>query len=86
MFNRNIAIVVGVGLFAFILFAALGPARMVPRTGLGWQVDHFTGYMVFTGIFCGVWRRVFPVGAGVAVFALVLVLHPWLFGVAVIPA
>ena len=26
------------------------------------------------------------VGAGVAVFALVLVLHPWLFGVAVIPA
>ncbi len=26
------------------------------------------------------------VGAGVAVFALVIVLHPWLFGVAVIPA
>lgn len=72
MYNRSIVMVFSLALFAFIIFAALGPAKMIPRTGLGWQVDHFAGYFVFTVASCCVWRRVFSVGACIAGFAALL--------------
>ena len=72
MNNKNIMIALNVALLAFIVFAALGPTKFVPRTGLGWQVDHFTGYFVFTAMFCAVRRRTFAVGAAVAAFAVTL--------------
>jgi hypothetical protein len=65
-------LIISVALLAFIIFAALGPAKLVPRTGLGWQIDHFTGYFVLTSILCGVWRRVFLVGGVLASFAVFL--------------
>ncbi len=72
MNNRNIVVAFSLALFAFIIFAALGPAKMIPRTGLGWQVDHFTGYFVFTVASCCVWRRVFVVGASISSLAVLL--------------
>jgi hypothetical protein len=72
MINKKIIIVLTFALLAFIIFAALGPARFVPRTGLGWQTDHFAGYFVFTAMFCCVWRRAYAVGASVSSFAVLL--------------
>jgi len=59
-------------LFALIVFAALGPARAIPRTGLGWQLDHFVGYFIFTSVICASFRRAFSVGGVVASIALTL--------------
>jgi hypothetical protein len=36
----------------FIVFAALGPGKWVPRSGLGWQMDHFFGYLGLTLMVC----------------------------------
>jgi VanZ family protein len=55
-----------------LLFFGLGPAKLQPRSGLGWQVDHFVGYFVLTLIFCVAWTRPFVVAALLAVFAVVL--------------
>jgi hypothetical protein len=72
MLSRNLIIALSAALLALIVVAALGPSRMIPRTGLGWQFDHFTGYFVFTSMFCQIWRRVVAVGASAAGFAIVL--------------
>jgi hypothetical protein len=51
-------------LVLLLLFAALGPAKLQYRTGLGWQIDHVAGYFVFTLAFWLVWPRPFVVGGG----------------------
>ena len=43
-----------------------------PRSGIGWQVDHFAGYFVLTLMFCAAWPRPFLVGGGLIVFAALL--------------
>ncbi len=72
MANMAIKILLSCALFALIVFAALGPARAIPRTGLGWQLDHFAGYFVFTSVICASFRRAFLAGGVVASFALAL--------------
>jgi hypothetical protein len=57
---------------AVIGYAALGPAKSVPRTGLGWQTDHFAGYFVFTWLLCGLWRHAVAVGSGATGLAVAL--------------
>jgi VanZ family protein len=59
-------------ILALLVLAALGPATWVPRSGLGWQIDHFVGYFVFTVIFCLAWPRPILVGGALAVFAFLL--------------
>src|SRR6476659_3154723 len=49
-------------LVLLLLFAALGPAKLQVRTGLGWQFDHVIGYLGFTLMFCLAWPRPFRVG------------------------
>jgi predicted membrane protein len=71
-FNRSVLIALSVALLVLIVIAALGPARSIPRTGLGWQFDHFAGYLVFTSLFCQIWRRVLMTGLSVTAFALIL--------------
>ena len=44
---------------ALLVLAHLGPANWQPRTGLGWQIEHFLGYFVVTSIVCLGW----PLGA-----------------------
>jgi VanZ family protein len=56
----------------FLVFLALGPASWQPRSGLGWELDHFVGYFVFTWIFILAWPRPLVVGGTLAVFALLL--------------
>lgn len=47
---------------------ALGPADWQPRTGLGWEVDHFVGYLVITSVTCLAWPR--PLVVGPALMAI----------------
>ncbi len=50
----------------------LGPEHLQPRSGLGFQVDHFVGYIVLSFVFCIAWPRRFVVVGALAVFAVVL--------------
>lgn len=52
------------GMVLIVIFA-LGPANWQPRTGLGWQADHFLGYFAITSVFCLAWPRPFVVGAAI---------------------
>jgi VanZ family protein len=58
-------------LVAIVIFA-LGPAKWTPRSGLGFQFDHFVGYFFFTLFFCLAWPRPLVVGGALAVLAVVL--------------
>jgi VanZ family protein len=55
-----------------LVFFGLGPAHLQPRSGLGWQFDHFVGYIILTFIFCIAWGRSFVVAGALALFAVVL--------------
>jgi VanZ family protein len=55
-----------------LLFAALGPATLQVRTGLGWQFDHVIGYFGFAVLFSLSWRRPLAVGGILMASAMVL--------------
>ena len=57
---------------AVLTFVALGPATWQPRSGIGWEIDHFVGYFVFTSMFCLAWPEPFLVGGAVMAFAVLL--------------
>jgi hypothetical protein len=61
-----------VAVLGVLVFFGLGPANLQPRSGLGWQFDHFVGYMVLTFIFSLAWARPFVVAGALAAFAVVL--------------
>jgi hypothetical protein len=58
-------------LIVLVVFA-LGPAKWTPRSGLGFEFDHFVGYFVFTCFFCLAWPRPLVIGAVLTVLAFVL--------------
>jgi hypothetical protein len=64
--------VCSVAVLGALVFFGLGPANLQPRSGLGWQFDHFVGYIVLTFIFSVVWARPFVVAGVLAAFAVVL--------------
>jgi hypothetical protein len=51
---------------------ALGPSNLVPRSGLGWEADHFFGYFALTLMVCLVWPRPLVIGAAFVVLAALL--------------
>ena len=55
-----------------LVFVGLGPANWQPRSGLGWEIDHFVGYFVLTLMFCFAWPRPLVVAGALIVFAAVL--------------
>jgi VanZ family protein len=55
-----------------LVFVGLGPARWQPRSGLGWEIDHFVGYFVITLMCCLAWPRPLVVGGALTIFAVVL--------------
>jgi hypothetical protein len=55
-----------------LVLVGLGPANWQPRSGLGWEVDHFVGYFVLTLMFCLAWPRPLMVAGALIVFATVL--------------
>lgn len=69
--QRMLKICSVIGLVLLVFFA-LGPAKYTPRSGLGWQIDHFVGYLVFTLVFCLAWPRPVMVGLGLLIFAVLL--------------
>jgi VanZ family protein len=54
-----------------LVVIALGPADWAPRSGLGWEIDHFVGYFVITCIVCIAWYRPVMVG-GLLMFVAAL--------------
>jgi VanZ family protein len=64
--------VCSVAVLFLLVFAALGPAKWIPRSGLGWQLDHVVGYFALTLTFCLVWRRPLVVGGAFAALAMLL--------------
>ena len=55
-----------------LAFVGLGPATWQPRSGLGWEIDHFAGYCVITLMVCVAWHRPVVVGGALVVFAVLL--------------
>jgi len=64
--------VISVVALILLTFLALGPASWQPRSGYGWELDHFVGYFLFTSVFCVAWGRPLVVGIALSVFAFVL--------------
>ena len=64
--------VCSVAVLALIVIAALGPGKLVPRSGLGWQVDHVIGYFGFTLMFCLTWQRPRVMGGSLIGLAFLL--------------
>jgi hypothetical protein len=52
----------GAALMALLAFAALAPSEWVPRTGLGYRIEHFLVVFAFTSIACLAWPRPLLVG------------------------
>ena len=61
--------IVGLVVLAFV---GLGPATWQPRSGLGWEIDHFVGYCVITLMCCVAWPRPLVVGGALMIFAVLL--------------
>ena len=55
-----------------LAFVGLGPATWQPRSGLGWEIDHFVGYGVITLMCCVAWPRPLVVGGALMIFAVLL--------------
>jgi hypothetical protein len=53
-----------------LVFVALGPAKWQPRSGFGWEIDHFAGNFVITLLFWLAWTRPLIVGATLILFAV----------------
>ena len=61
-----------VAALALLIFAALGPGKWVPRSGVGWQFDHVAGFLAFTWLFCLAWPQPRVVGGALTVLGLLL--------------
>jgi VanZ family protein len=55
-----------------LMVVGLGPSKWQPRSGFGWEFDHFAGYFVLTLMFCIAWPRPLVVGGALIVFAVLL--------------
>ena len=64
--------VCSVAALVLLAFIALGPAEWTPRSGLGWEIDHFAGYFALTLMFCLAWPRPLVVGGALMAFAVLL--------------
>ena len=69
---KLMAKICSVAVIALLVAAALGPANWAPRSGLGWEIDHFLGYFVITLIVCIAWSRPLVVGGALMAIAALL--------------
>jgi VanZ family protein len=56
-----------IAILVLLVIIALGPTNWQPRTGLGWQVEHFLGYFAITSLVCLAWPRPIVVGPALMV-------------------
>ena len=66
--GRLIALL-GATALASLAMAAVVPTKWVPRTGLGWEVEHFLIYFATTLALCAALRRPFLVATSLIVFS-----------------
>ena len=59
-------------ILVLLAIMALGPEQWQPRSGLGWEFDHFAGYFVITTFICLAWPRPLVVGGALMVFGSLL--------------
>ena len=59
-------------ILVLLVIMALGPENWQPRTGLGWEFDHFIGYFVITTFVCLAWPRPIVVGPALMAFGALL--------------
>jgi VanZ family protein len=59
-------------IMVLLVISALGPANWTPRTALGWQINHFSGYFAITLLVCHAWPRPFVVGGVLIAVAVLL--------------
>jgi len=64
--------VCGVAAVAFLAFIALCPADWVPRTDLGFELDHFLAFFVVTSMVCLAWPRPLLVGGALMIVGVLL--------------
>ena len=69
---KHMTRVCSVAALVLLAFVALGPAKLVPRSGLGWQIDHFVGYFALTLMVCLAWPRALMVGGALMASAVLL--------------
>ena len=69
---RNFLKFSSVAILVLLPIMALGPENWQPRTGLGWELDHFFGYFVITAFVCFAWPRPLVVGAALMAFGSLL--------------
>ncbi len=69
---NSIAKFCSVAAVVLVVFVALGPANLAPRSELGWQFDHFAGYFALTLLVCFAWPRPFVVGVALMVLSAIL--------------
>ena len=69
---KHMTKVCSVAALVLLVFVALGPAKLVPRSGLGWQIDHFVGYFALTLMVCLAWPRALMVGGALMASAVLL--------------
>src|SRR5215472_586940 len=62
----------GVATVVFLAFIALCPADWVPRTNLGFELDHFLAFFFVTCLVCLAWHRPFVVGGTLIVVGVLL--------------
>jgi VanZ family protein len=67
--SKRLTGLLGATAIAALTMAALFPTKWVPRTGLGWQVEHFLVYFVTTLVLCLAWRRPFVVAISLMTFS-----------------
>ena len=72
MTTKLVLKVSSVAALVLLVFVALGPAEWQPRSGIGFEIDHFVGYFIFTLMFCLAWPQPFLVGGAFTVLAVVL--------------
>ncbi len=69
---RTGAKVCGMAAIALLAFISLCPGDWVPRTNLGFELDHFLAFFVVTSMVCFAWPRPFLVGVILAVVGALL--------------
>ena len=72
MSSKHMTKICSVAALVLLAFVALGPAKLVPRSGLGWQIDHFVGYFALTLMVCLAWPRALMVGGALMASAVLL--------------
>ena len=70
--TRRVLQACSIAVLVLLVFVALAPQKFVPRSGLGWEIDHFVGYFVITLMLCLAWPRPVVVGVALMVFAVLL--------------